>query len=95
MQSCRFGLRRRSARYNGPVSITEPHPEPFLIHVELLRETVRSFDVYPLSLPAVRALDTLPLNPKVTFFVGDSGAGKSTLLEAIAIGLVLNAKRGE
>jgi predicted ATPase len=69
-------------------------PDQFLVHMELLREQIPSFDVYPFSLPAVRALDTLPLHPKVTFFIGDNGTGKSTLLEAIAVGLGLNAEGG-
>jgi predicted ATPase len=69
-------------------------PDHFLVHLELLRDQVPSFDSYPFSLPAVRALDTLPLHPKVTFFVGDNGTGKSTLMEAIAVGLGLNAEGG-
>ena len=54
----------------------------FVSHVTLRRDTVAAFDAYPFSLPAVRALDTLELHPKVTFLVGENGAGKSTLLGA-------------
>jgi predicted ATPase len=39
---------------------------------------------FPWSIPALRHTRTLPLHPKVTFFVGENGSGKSTLLEAIA-----------
>jgi len=74
--------------------MNDPGPDHFLVHLELLRERVPSFDVYPFSLPAVRALETLPLHPKVTIFIGDNGTGKSTLLEAITVGLGLNAEGG-
>lgn len=66
----------------------------FVQHVQLLRETVPSFDDYPFNLPAVRNLETLKLHPKVTFFVGENGSGKSTLLEAISIRSGYNAEGG-
>ena len=62
--------------------------------VSLNREKVDSFDRYPFSLPAVRALDYVELHPKVTFFVGENGSGKSTLLEGIAVNLGFNAEGG-
>lgn len=41
---------------------------------------------YPFQIPAVRALASeLPLDPAVTFLVGENGSGKSTLVEAIAV----------
>lgn len=52
------------------------------------------FDRYPFAIPAIRTLDELDLDPKVTFFVGDNGSGKSTLLEAIAVGAGFNAEGG-
>jgi predicted ATPase len=66
----------------------------FVIDVRLRRDTVPSFDEYPFSLPSVRALDVLPLHPKVTFVVGENGSGKSTLLEAIAVAWGFNAEGG-
>jgi predicted ATPase len=66
----------------------------FLQRMSLRRDTVDSFDRYPFSLPAVRALDQLDFHPKVTFFVGENGSGKSTLLEAIAVSLGFNAEGG-
>ena len=67
---------------------------PFVLEVVLRRDSVPSFEDYPFALPVVRALHTLPLHPKVTFFLGENGAGKSTLLEAIAIAVGLNPEGG-
>ena len=53
--------------------------------MELLRDRVADFSRYPFCIPALRNLQTLKLNAKVTFFIGENGTGKSTLLEAIAI----------
>ena len=39
----------------------------FVSHVTLRRDTITTFDAYPFNLPAVRALDTLTLHPKMTF----------------------------
>lgn len=52
---------------------------------------------YPYRLPAVRALmeaGSLPLHPRVTFFVGENGSGKSTLIEAVAIAAGFNPEGG-
>lgn len=56
----------------------------FLKSVTLLRENIRSFDVYPFSIPAIKNLHEIKFRSRVTFFVGENGSGKSTLLEAIA-----------
>jgi len=66
----------------------------FLRSVQLLRDDVKSFDVYPFNIPAVRTLDELVVHPKVTFFVGENGSGKSTLVEAIAVAAGFNAEGG-
>jgi predicted ATPase len=66
----------------------------FLRSIRLERERVPSFDEYPFSIPAIKALDDIPLDPRVTFFVGDNGSGKSTLIEAIAILAGFNAEGG-
>ena len=66
----------------------------FLREVSLRRDLVPSWDAHPFSLPAVRTLDRLALNPKVTFLVGENGSGKSTLLEAIAVACGLNPEGG-
>ncbi len=66
----------------------------FLRAVTLLRDRVEDFDAYPFSIPAIRALDTLDLDPRVTFLVGENGSGKSTLLEAIAIACRFNPEGG-
>jgi predicted ATPase len=62
--------------------------------VRLLRDEVPSFDEYPFTIPAVRSLDELELDPKVTCFVGENGSGKSTLLEAIAVAAGFNPEGG-
>jgi predicted ATPase len=62
--------------------------------VTLLRDRVSSFDEYPFSIPAVRALDSLRFDPRVTFFIGENGSGKSTLTEAIAILAGFNPEGG-
>ncbi|MCC6810676.1 MAG: AAA family ATPase [Deltaproteobacteria bacterium] len=66
----------------------------FIRSVSLLRDKVESFDCYPFNIPAIRQLETLNLDPKVTFFVGENGSGKSTLLEAIAVAAGMNAEGG-
>jgi predicted ATPase len=67
---------------------------PYLLHMELLRDRVPSFDDFPYCLPALRSLDCLAFHPKVTFLVGENGMGKSTLLEALALSVGLNPEGG-
>lgn len=66
----------------------------FVREVRLERERVASFERYPFAIPAIRHLDELALDAKVTFFVGENGSGKSTLLEAIAVACGFNAEGG-
>jgi predicted ATPase len=66
----------------------------FLRAIRLVRDKVPSFERYPFSIPAVRELDELPLDPRVTFLVGENGSGKSTLIEAIAVVAGFNAEGG-
>jgi predicted ATPase len=73
---------------------SKPIGGPYLLHLELLRDRVPSFDRFPFSLPALRQLDQLPFHPKVTFLVGENGMGKSTLLEALASSVGLNPEGG-
>ena len=67
---------------------------PYLLHLELLRERVHSFDEFPFCLAALRNLHRLAFHAKVTFFVGENGTGKSTLLEALALSIGLNPEGG-
>lgn len=62
--------------------------------VALMRDKEPSFSRYPCSIPAIQTLYELPLDPGVTFFVGENGSGKSTLLEAMAVRLGLNPEGG-
>src|SRR5687767_13445095 len=72
----------------------QPSDPPFLRSVQLQRELVPSFDVFPYSIPAIKHLHTLEFHRNVTFFVGENGTGKSTLLEAIAVAEGFNAEGG-
>lgn len=66
----------------------------YISRITLMRDKAPSFDAYPFSLPAVRALDMLEPHPKVTFLVGENGSGKSTFLEAIAVSMGFNPEGG-
>lgn len=63
---------------------------PFIHAVRLRRVT----DDYTAHLPALRELERLELDPRMTFLVGENGSGKSTLIEAIAVAAKLNAEGG-
>jgi predicted ATPase len=77
------------ARHDPGMSATTP-AAPF-VHAIRLRE---GGDDYSAALPALRGLERLELDPRVTFFVGENGSGKSTLVEAIAVAAKLNAEGG-
>jgi predicted ATPase len=49
---------------------------------------------YSGELPALRGVERIELDPRITFFVGENGSGKSTLLEALAVALKLNPEGG-
>ena len=53
------------------------------VHLASLSRRGGENDQFPFTVPAIRALDGLPLERPVTFF-GENGSGKSTLLEGIA-----------
>lgn len=57
-----------------------------MIYLKAIRqkEHLRETDAYPLSLPAVAALERLEFTTPVTLLAGDNGAGKTTLMELIA-----------
>jgi predicted ATPase len=64
---------------------------PFL-HGFRLRSGVVDDDTDALA--ALREIERVELDPKVTFFVGENGSGKSTVLEALAAALKLNVEGG-
>jgi predicted ATPase len=66
----------------------------FVRTLELERDKIESFDVYPYSIPAIRTLERLDLDPRITFLVGENGSGKSTLIEALAVAMRFNAEGG-
>ena len=67
---------------------------PYIREIQLKRDDIESFDIYPFSIPAVKELDYLEFHPDVTFFVGENGTGKSTLIEAIAVAQGFNPEGG-
>jgi len=58
---------------------------PFLRSVSLRRSLTDPDAGFPFSVPVVRQLEPLDMNPAITFLVGENGSGKSTLLEGIAL----------
>jgi predicted ATPase len=69
-------------------------PETFIKAIRLDRDRIENPGAFPFSLPCVRNLDRLELDPGITFLVGENGVGKSTLIEAIAIALRFNPEGG-
>ena len=49
---------------------------------------------YPLDLAAVRNVESLALDPRMTIFVGENGSGKSTLVEGLAVAAGFNPEGG-
>lgn len=66
----------------------------YIRSIELQKNKIESFSVYPFSLCAVRSLNELKFHPNVTFIVGENGTGKSTILEAIAVAYGFNPEGG-
>src|SRR2546430_14157098 len=62
----------------------------FVRSIALRREVIEDLDAYPFSIPAIRHLDELTLDSRVTLFAGENGSGKSTLVEAIAVAAGFN-----
>src|SRR2546430_10188022 len=66
----------------------------FVRSIALRREVIEDLDAYPFSIPAIRHLDELKLDSRVTLFAGENGSGKSTLVEAIAVAAGFNPEGG-
>jgi len=75
-------------------SLTRSANDAFVRSVVLKRDEVDDFGVYPFSIPAVRDLHELIIDPQVTLFAGENGSGKSTLIEAIAVAAGFNPEGG-
>jgi predicted ATPase len=77
------------------MSATTP-AAPFLHAIRLrpLRTDIGEDSDYTSKLPALREIERIELDPKVTFLVGENGSGKSTLVEALAVRSKLNAEGG-
>src|SRR5712692_1529426 len=89
-------MKRRKVTRNpaARLSPTRSADDAFVRALVLKRDEVENFDAYPFSIPAIRELDELPLDPHVTLFAGENGSGKSTLVEAIAVAAGFNAEGG-
>jgi predicted ATPase len=70
--------------------------EPFIRSIEVSDREAVEPGTFPWLLPAVAALAEggLPLDPAVTFLVGENGSGKSTLIEAFAVAAGMNPEGG-
>ncbi len=66
----------------------------YLYEIKLIRDKIDNFNSYPFCLNGVRSLNSIKLNPSVTFLIGENGSGKSTLLEAIAVAWGFNPEGG-
>src|SRR6266545_5929161 len=66
----------------------------FVRSLVLKRDEIDDFAAYPFSIPAIRHLNELTLDPHVTLFAGENGSGKSTLVEAIAVAAGFNPEGG-
>lgn len=71
-----------------------PPTTGFIREVRLERQRLEKQDGYPLNIPALAGLGTLPLDPQVTILVGENGSGKSTLIEGLAIAARFNPEGG-
>jgi predicted ATPase len=58
---------------------------PHLRSIELRKIPEKGAHRFPFTVPLIRELPRVELNPQVTFLVGENGSGKSTLLEGLAI----------
>jgi predicted ATPase len=73
------------------VNATAP-AAPFVHAVRLRPAAAR--DDYSATLPALRGVERIELDSRVTFLVGENGSGKSTLVEAIAVKAKLKLEGG-
>jgi predicted ATPase len=71
-----------------------PRYETFLRSVQVRPERIPDPHRYPFTIPALRRLQTLDFDPRITFLLGENGSGKSTLIEAIAVAAGFNAEGG-
>ncbi|WP_066191287.1 AAA family ATPase [Gracilibacillus timonensis] len=62
--------------------------------MQLKRELIESFEVFPFTLPVIQHFQDIVFHPNVTMIIGENGMGKSTLLEGIAVSLGFNPEGG-
>lgn len=69
------------------------YTDNYITSLRINREKQDMKDYY-YNITAIRNIDRIDFDKKVTFFVGENGSGKSTLLEAIAINYGFNSEGG-
>ena len=62
--------------------------------IRAVKTTDTDDSVYPFSIPAIKAIESIQFSASVTFFVGENGSGKSTLTESVAVAAGFNAEGG-
>lgn len=67
-------------------------PGPYLLGLRWIAEPQGDF---PFSVPAVRQVEELALDRRITLLAGDNGTGKSTIVEAIAAAMGFAEEGGE
>lgn len=58
--------------------------DQYIVSIRIEKEKVKTPNIYPFNLAAIKHIDTLSFHKNVTFLVGENGTWKSTLIEAIA-----------
>ncbi|HLJ56762.1 MAG TPA: AAA family ATPase [Chthonomonadaceae bacterium] len=66
----------------------------FITEIRIDRTRAANPNAFPLTLPALRSAERIPVHSEVTFFIGENGCGKSTLVEGIAGAFGLNPEGG-
>jgi predicted ATPase len=68
-------------------------PDGYIRSIAINKDSSRSHK-YPYSIPAIKQIESIALDAKITFFVGENGSGKSTFVEAIALAAGFNSEGG-
>jgi predicted ATPase len=81
-------------RANRPTSPAARDARGFIYEIRIDRTRAAEPDAFPLTLPALRSVERIPLHGQITLLIGENGSGKSTLAEGIAGAFGLNPEGG-